>query len=157
MMTAEKLIVGVVSGGKGCGRPNFPGFYTRVSAFSEFVEAVTCSLSSRPPEYCLAPASTPVSYPVFEPTYLALSSGGKKEKEGSKPKKTNKICLVVVARVATCHQVAVERRERRLKKAQSPRIQMRIRLVVVARVATWKTMTIVPWTTIPEEEARTKI
>lgn len=92
-MTAEKVIVGVVSGGKGCGRPNFPGFYTRVSAFSEFIEAVTCRLSSQPPEYCLAPASTPVSSPVLGPTYLAPSNGGKtgkKEKEGSKPKTTNK-------------------------------------------------------------------
>src|SRR4029079_3060994 len=39
---ASARLAGIVSFGEGCGREGFPGMYTRVSAYADFIEHVLC-------------------------------------------------------------------------------------------------------------------
>jgi hypothetical protein len=68
------LQVGVVSFSRGCGRPETPGVYVRVSAYIDWIEENICQLSSNPPASCsstltLSPApSVAFKSPPFAPS-----------------------------------------------------------------------------------------
>jgi hypothetical protein len=47
--------VGIVSFGKGCGDPDFPGVYTRISAYKSWIRDRICELSAMPPADCPVP------------------------------------------------------------------------------------------------------
>lgn len=65
----EDVLVGLSSFGVGCGEPNFPGVYARVSSYVEWIQASLCELSDRPPPNCLIGTSAPVTaVPTTAPT-----------------------------------------------------------------------------------------
>lgn len=52
ILAADGTQMGIVSWGRGCGRPNSYGVYTRVSLFDSFIRDTICSCSANKPDYC---------------------------------------------------------------------------------------------------------
>ncbi|KAL3794481.1 hypothetical protein HJC23_013954 [Cyclotella cryptica] len=50
---ADTILVGVVSWGVGCGLPDFPGVYARISKSYSWIKNEVCNQSSNPPAYFL--------------------------------------------------------------------------------------------------------
>lgn len=52
IINQNKIQVGIVSDGEGCARSDYPGIYTRVSVFSDWIAASICQYSTQPPKSC---------------------------------------------------------------------------------------------------------
>lgn len=73
-ITVTKLAykqIGIVSFGDGCGVPNRPAVYTKLSAFKEWIQNGICLLSGNPPTYCNATDST--SNPTQAPSAFSTT------------------------------------------------------------------------------------
>jgi secreted trypsin-like serine protease len=78
LLNSNGKLVGITSVGNGCARPNFPGVYTKVSAFQQWIEATVCGMSDFATTGCdgVAPVPTqkitaaPIRTPTVSPTRL---------------------------------------------------------------------------------------
>ncbi|KAL7520077.1 hypothetical protein ACHAWX_004823 [Stephanocyclus meneghinianus] len=70
----DDILVGVVSWGVGCGLPDFPGVYARISQSYAWINNVVCSRSSNPPDEFVCggisnmPSPTPTEYEKVDDT-----------------------------------------------------------------------------------------
>jgi hypothetical protein len=62
--------VGIVSFGMGCGDPNYPGVYTRISAYTNWIHDRICELSAVPPADCNTTNTDPAADSVKVTLYI---------------------------------------------------------------------------------------
>jgi trypsin len=58
---ATGIQVGITSFGVGCGDPSFPGVYTRVSTYTNWIHDRICELSAVPPADCATTSTSPAA------------------------------------------------------------------------------------------------
>ena len=70
VLNSEGHQVGIVSSGIGCARTNYPGVYTRISGFEEWIHETLCQISNYAIVECSSPAPTkrPSKHPTPTPT-----------------------------------------------------------------------------------------
>jgi Trypsin len=80
---AGDIQVGISSFGQGCGEADFPGVYTRISAYETFILDQLCNQSGNPPIECdgnttplptSSPTGSPTRLPTASPTPLPTAS-----------------------------------------------------------------------------------
>ncbi|KAL3786235.1 hypothetical protein HJC23_002486 [Cyclotella cryptica] len=64
----DDILVGVVSWGLGCGLSDFPGVYTRVSQFYDWIKDEVCNQSSNPPAEFFCGSISSSDMPTLMPT-----------------------------------------------------------------------------------------
>lgn len=78
IINQNKIQVGIVSDGEGCARSDYPGIYTRVSVFSDWIAASICQYSTQPLR-----VARPVPVPILrlDPPNVDFSAAGLKNKQ----------------------------------------------------------------------------
>ena len=74
VVNSEGLQVGITSSGIGCARENYPGVYSRISAFEEWIQETLCLISDYATVGCptSAPTERPTKRPSHAPTGLPI-------------------------------------------------------------------------------------
>ncbi len=64
---SKDIQVGITSTGHGCAERDYPGIYTRVSAYTTWIQSKICALSANPPKTCSPTTKKPVTHPTKRP------------------------------------------------------------------------------------------
>jgi secreted trypsin-like serine protease len=66
--SSEDIQVGIVSFGRQCGLANYPGIYTRISTYLDWVQETICQTSNNKPSFCFNATLSPTMQPTKRPT-----------------------------------------------------------------------------------------
>jgi secreted trypsin-like serine protease len=93
LLNSNGKLVAINSVGSGCARPNFPGVYTKVSAFQQWIEATVCGMSDFVTTGCdgVAPLPTqkitaaPIRTPTVSPNRTPTTQTPTKQRQTVSP------------------------------------------------------------------------